>query len=105
MAINIQPEKTQSSGSSGSSGSSESSSKTGMITVIVYLVIAFITFLVYVSCGVKSGNIGQVFAGIFFSLLWPIFIIYVIVRKVTDANYRFCGKSLSSVQRLPSSRR
>ena len=59
--------------------------------IIIYYVIALITFFTYLYCGTKSQSFGQVLAGVLLSNLWPILWIYVLIRKLTDKNYVFCG--------------
>ena len=62
----------------------------------IYVVIGIITFFLYIICGVKSGSVGQVFVGLFLSMLWPLLLVYVLVKKTSNHNYRFCAKNLSS---------
>ena len=61
---------------------------------VAYFVVSLITFFYYVNCGVKTGSIGQVFVGIFLSGLWPLLLVYVLVKKYTDSKYRFCMKDI-----------
>ena len=68
-----------------------------LIFWIIYIIMSVITFFVYIVCGAKSRSVAQVLVGVFLAGLWPILFLYVLVRKVTDKEYRFCSDPLVTV--------
>ena len=63
---------------------------------LAYRLIAVVTFFVWIGCGAKSASVPQAFVGVFLSGLWPFLWIYVMVRKLTDSNYKFCKPNVVS---------
>ena len=82
--------------------SSSSSLDSGTIAIIIYFGISFVTFILYIWCGAKSRNVGQVFVGVFLSSMWPLLLIYVIIKKFTDKDYKFCRESGGYIRHSPA---
>jgi hypothetical protein len=55
-----------------------------------YALISLFTFFVWIICGTRKNSAYHIVIGIFFSGLWPILWLYVLLMKISDPKWNFC---------------
>lgn len=72
----------------------DNQTKTAQIVGYVYISVSLITFIAWIYCGYKSRSVTMVLVGLFLSSLWPILWLYVLIKKATTKNWKFCAENI-----------
>ena len=76
-----------------------------VICVVVYVIVGLYTNYYLLFCALKKESPGLLFLRGVISAFWPVFWVYVLIKKIKNKNWEFCTKSIKKVKSIMFSKR